>query len=203
VIMNKRFLQLALRMVEYSSLTLERVDLSKRIDSVRRIVAEAVSMNTSNPEFDVAALPDPTPEQSDFAQKVLTIADRVRRVLVEVARLEREYPIEGMLGLVDQERPPPQRRLSDVTMIGDLSNTYFDEDDESDAEARQYRWAPEHKRRSMLFRDRALSTQSARRTLQKIYNLEVRAFILQILLWLVNKVLVITCLLLLWDRCRQ
>eukprot|EP00750_Incisomonas_marina_P028290 INCI662.1.p1 GENE.INCI662.1~~INCI662.1.p1 ORF type:complete len:1133 (-),score=207.02 INCI662.1:115-3189(-) len=181
VIMNKRFLQLALRMVEYSSLTLERVDLRKRIDSVRRMVSDAVEMNRSNPEFDIAALPEPTQAQSDFANQVVTVADRVRRVLMEVARLEREYPIEGMLSLVDQEKPPMRRLLSDVAMlVHDLSS---DEEAsvESDSEADDHspkafvKRFPRHVRRGQFFRHRALQSKKSRRALQKIYNLEAIA----------------------------
>ena len=106
----------------------------------------------------------------------MTVADRLRRVLVEVARLEREHPIEGMLSLVDQERPPRKRLLSQVAMPIDLDSGDEAEDDQDhDEHVRHFKTFPREFRRGMYFRHLALSTKDSRRTLQKIYNLEVRA----------------------------
>jgi hypothetical protein len=47
----------------FTSLTLERVDLDKRIDSARRIISCAADIITTNTGFSITAVPDPTPEQ--------------------------------------------------------------------------------------------------------------------------------------------
>jgi hypothetical protein len=129
-------------------------------------------------------------DKVSFAEKVLCAADKVRRVLLEVARLEREYPMDDLLALVDQEEEPPSRKLLDV-VVPDATDVDTDSDDgalpagtegnardrrrsmsSSPTRSRSVSWIP--RKQSMRFRQNALAGASSRRMLQKIYNLEVR-----------------------------